>query len=128
MADLAGAERAAGLACALLFRREREGSGARGLVSLRDAAVPFGAPFAHGLTRPTGVLGGGFAGYRVYRTRDGWIALAALETHFWERAHAALGLAFPAPADAFAERFATRESDAWVAWAAEHDLPLARIG
>lgn len=127
VADLAGAERAAGLACALLFRRERTGAGERGFVALRDAAVPFGAPFAHGLTAPAGVLGGGFAGYRTYRTSDGWIALAALETHFWERAHAALGLAFPSPAQAFADCFAARASDEWVVWAAEHDVPLARI-
>jgi alpha-methylacyl-CoA racemase len=127
IADLAGAERAVTAACGLLLRRERAGETACAFVSLRDAAGPFGEPRAHGLTAPDGVLGGGFAGYGIYRASDGWIALAALETHFWKRVHVALDLAFPAPAEALVEAFAKRDVAAWEAWAQTHDIPLARL-
>ena len=41
-----------------------------------------------GLTASGGILGGGFPGYGLYRAREGHVALAALERHFWERLRA----------------------------------------
>jgi alpha-methylacyl-CoA racemase len=127
IADLAGAERAVTAACALLLQRECSGESGRAFVSLRDAAKSFGDPLAHGLTSPGGELGGGFPGYRIYRVRDGWIALAALETHFWHRVHEALGLDFPASRETLEAAFAERDSLTWEAWGIAHDVPLARI-
>jgi len=126
IADLAGAERAATAACALLLQRERGGAAARAFVSLRDAAEAFGEPWAQGLTRPGGLLGGGFAGYRAYRSSDGWIVLAALEPQFWSRVRALLGLAETPTADDVARAFAQRPSAHWQAWADRNDVPLAR--
>jgi len=127
LADLAGAERAATTACALLAMRERCGHAEHAFVSLRDAARSFGEPLAHGLTTGAGELGGAFAGYRIYRTRNGWIALAALEAHFWNRVHETLELTFPASVDTLKAVFAERESEAWVTWGQTHDIPVARV-
>ncbi len=50
--------------------------------ALRGAAF-FARPLRYGITKPGAPLGGGFLGYGLYKTRDGWIAVAALEQHFW---------------------------------------------
>jgi alpha-methylacyl-CoA racemase len=85
VADLAGAERAVSAALLLLFTRERGRGAGYAQVALSEAAQSFAEPLRQGLTAPGGVLGGGFPGYRTYRARDGYVALAALEPHFWER-------------------------------------------
>src|SRR3712207_9040869 len=41
---------------------------------------------------PGGVLGGGFPGDGLYRTRESHVALAVLEPHFWERLLQELGV------------------------------------
>ena len=60
-------------------------------VALADAAAYLALPRAWGLTRPPGAtgandiggsVGGAHAGYRVYRCKDGRVAVAALEPHF----------------------------------------------
>src|SRR5215203_834817 len=85
VADLAGAERAVSAALSLLLARERgQGAGYK-QVALSEAARSFAEPLRQGLAAPGGVLGGGYAGYGLYRTRDGYVALAALEPLFWER-------------------------------------------
>jgi len=126
LADLAGAERAAGVAAALLLRRARGLGASRAYVSLREAARPFGAPFEHGLTVPGGRLAGGFGPYRIYRSRDGWLALAALEPHFVRRLCEALRVA-DYDAGTLAAIFAERDGREWEAFAREHDLPLELI-
>ena len=54
------------------------------MVTLQEASYTFGKPLRCGLTSPGGSLGGGLARYGLYATRDGWIALAALEEHLWK--------------------------------------------
>jgi alpha-methylacyl-CoA racemase len=126
LADLAGAERAVIAVLELLLRRANGGAAAYREVSLRAAAEAFALPYTHGLTHAGGRLGGGFGGYRMYRASDGWIAVAALESHFVERLHAELHLT-PWD-DAAAEAiFRTREALVWEAWAAERDLPLVAL-
>ena len=122
LADLAGAERAAHTVTALLFARSRGDAGTYAYVSLRDAAETFALPLSHGLTSRDGRLAGGFPGYRCYRTRDGWIAIAALEPHFWQRMRDLLGDG-SAEAD-FATAFAAYDNVTWSAWALENDMPL----
>ena len=68
-------------------------------VGLRDVADDLRAPIDHGLTSPGGRLGGGDPAYGVYRARDGWIAVAALEPHFRRRLYDALALPLDAPLD-----------------------------
>lgn len=122
LADIAGAERAVEATLALLYTRTSGGRGGHAYISLRDAAEPFSLPRAHGLTADGGRLAGSFAGYRLYATRDGWIAIAALEPHFWKRMRDLLGDG-SAEAD-FAHAFADADNATWTAWAAEHDMPL----
>ncbi len=90
VADLAGAERAIAAALAGLYGRDRGLGAGYSEVSLAEAAADFAAPLEHGLTARSGVLGGAFAGYNLYPTQDGWIAVAALEAHFWQRLRSAV--------------------------------------
>lgn len=123
MADLLGAERAVSAALSVLRAAERNGQGEYSQVALSDAATVLAAPARHGLTRPDGLLGGAHAGYRLYRTADGWLALAALEPHFLQRLVAALNLA-GADADALAGIFIMRTGKHWQEWALREDIPL----
>ena len=126
VADLAGAERAVSAALGLLLRRARGEAARYEAVSLRDAAVVFAEPFAHGMTAPGGILGGGFGGYRCYRASDGWIAVAALEPQFERRLVEALGVA-SSDAALLEPVFASRDVAAWLALAEERDLPFAHV-
>jgi crotonobetainyl-CoA:carnitine CoA-transferase CaiB-like acyl-CoA transferase len=125
VADLGGAERAVTAACAMLFARERGGELRYAEVALADAAETFALPWAHGLTVPGGILGGGFPFYGLYEADGGWIAVAALEPHFQTRLVAELGV--EPTHDAFAVAFAERTPGEWEFWAQEHDLPIAAV-
>ena len=121
VADLAGAERAVSAALSLLFARERGHGAGYEQVALSEAARTFAAPLRWGLTAPGGVLGGGFPGYGLYRAREGHVALAALEGHFWERLLRELGAENDDRRDL--ERiFRTRTAEQWEEWAAERPL------
>lgn len=123
VADLAGAERAATEALALLYARIRTGESGRRLVALSEAAEAMAAALHYGATTPGAFLGGGLANYNLYETQSGWLAVAALEPHFYARLSEALGLQEP-DAAALAEAFQTRTAAEWETWAAEHGLPL----
>ncbi len=122
LADLAGSERAVTATLAALFARNRDGVGTHTFVALRDAAEAFAMPRKHGLTQPGGRLAGAFPGYRCYATLDGWVAVAALEPHFWKRMRDLLGGSDDTD---FAKAFAAADNATWTAWAQEHDMPLA---
>lgn len=126
LADLASAERLVSTGLALLLARERTGNGSYAQVPIAEVADDFSQPLRYGVTSPSGMLGGGSPGYNVYRTSDGWIAVAALEPHFWENLQAQLGVK-NANYEVLAERFLTRSSDEWERWAAERDLPIAAV-
>ncbi|MBA3271719.1 MAG: CoA transferase, partial [Acidobacteria bacterium] len=81
IADVLGAEHA--FAAALLLLREPEG--ARAEVGLYDSLAPLVAPLQYGLTGPGTLLGGALPAYGIYETREGRIAVAALEPHFQKR-------------------------------------------
>ena len=124
--DLGGAQEAVSAALALLLGRERGTPERSATVSLADAVRRFAAPLRYGLTAPGGLLGGGVPGYDLYRSSDGWIALAALEPRFEERVAAELGLHRPGR-EQLQQAFLARSSAEWEAWAATHDLPLAAV-
>jgi alpha-methylacyl-CoA racemase len=126
LADLASAERLVSTGLALLLARARTGKGSYAQVPIAEVAGDFSQPLRYGVTSPDGMLGGGSPGYNVYRTSDGWIAVAALEPHFWENLQTELELK-NANYEALAERFLTRSSDEWVRWAAQRDLPIAKV-
>jgi len=124
--DLASAERAVSEALALLMARARDGVGRFASVALGTIAEELAAPLRHGLTTADGILGGGAAVYGLYRAKEGWIALAALEPAFARRLAEALG-ADPSDRAALEAAFLTRTADEWEAWARERDLPIAAV-
>lgn len=124
LADLAGAERAVSAALALLLARERGFGSGRAEVSLADTARAFAEPRRHGITAPEGVLGGAHAGYRLYQTRDGWIAVGALELHFLLKLVQDLGSS--APAD-LTSAFLGQSTEHWQRWAKERGHPLVAV-
>lgn len=126
LADLAGAERAVSAALGLLLTRERGFGAGYAEVPLSDAAAYFAEPLRHGITRPGELLGGGLPGYNVYRTSDGWLAVAALEPHFLKKLLSELGLK-SADKEKMAGIFAEQPSLWWEEWAAERDLPMAAL-
>lgn len=125
-ADMAGAERAVSVCMALLLNRARTGHTDHACVSLYEAMRDFARPLTAGLTKPGGVLGGGFPFYGLYESSDGWIAVGALEPRFINGLTAELNLTAGPGADL--ERiFRTRSSAEWEQWAKEHDLPISAI-
>jgi alpha-methylacyl-CoA racemase len=124
-ADMAGAERAVAMAVALLLRRERYGTAGYGAVSLADVVTDLAQPRDFGLCSPGAALGGGLARYSLYRAAEGWIALGALEPHFWD------GLLRQLDCDGSRSEleriFLTRTAAEWERWAEERDLPVAAV-
>lgn len=124
VADLAGAERAVSAVLALLFARERSGRGGFLAVPLAEAASAFADPLRFGVTLPGSVWGGGLPEYSLYATRDGWVALAALEPRFRDRLQGLLGID---TREGYAAAFAGRSCAEWQAWACVNDLPLEAV-
>ena len=126
LADLAGAERAVSATLALLLERERGLGAGYAEVALAQAAAFFAEPLRYGITEPGALLGGGFPGYGLYEARDGWVAVAALEAHFWERLLSELGLE-EATREDLEEVFLQKTTEEWERWATERDLPLKAV-
>ena len=119
-ADVMASERAFAGTLALL--RQPPGSVMDvGLVESLDSML---ASLRHGLTAPGGVLGGGAFRYGLYETKDGRIAVAALEPHFDRGLHQALDL--PVGADP-SSRFRERTAVEWEAWARDRALPIVAV-
>ena len=118
-ADMAGAERAH----AAIRDVINHPAGIRE-VGLYDALNDLAAPLRYGLTAAGGHLGGRNPAYGIYATRDGAIAVTALEPHFRARLFEGLGLA---DGDDPSAVFATRTAIEWEEWAAARDLPLVAI-
>jgi crotonobetainyl-CoA:carnitine CoA-transferase CaiB-like acyl-CoA transferase len=126
VADLAGAQEVVSAALALFLLRER-GQGCQCVeVSLAEAAQRFAEPLRRGLTAPGGTLGGGFPGYQLYRTQQGWIAVAVLERHFWQKLQQELGLSI-FDAERLQEVFFQKTAPEWEDWATQRDLPIVAV-
>lgn len=126
LADLAGAERVVSAAVTLLFARERNGVGGYARVSLVEAASIFADPLRHGITTQGGPLGGGLPRYNIYRALDGWVVVAALESHFWETLQSEIRLCEPTHEE-LVRVFLARRSLDWEEWASARDLPLVAV-
>ncbi len=124
-ADMAGAERAVSAALALLLARDRGGERSA-VVSLAEVAATLAQPLAAGLTRPGAIVGGGFAGYHLYESRKGWIAVAALEPRFARRLAETLGLP-ELSVEAMRKVFSAHDAEYWEAWATDNDLPIVAL-
>jgi crotonobetainyl-CoA:carnitine CoA-transferase CaiB-like acyl-CoA transferase len=125
-ADMAGAERVVTTALALVIARNRTGRGESIASPLEDAARALAQPLREGLTASGALLGGGLAGYNVYRASEGWIAVAALEPHFEKGLAQALGLETLTP-EALREKFAADTAEHWQRWARTLDLPIVAV-
>ena len=126
LADLAGAERTVSAALEALYRVKLGLEPECTYVGLFDVLETFAMPFEHRLTAPGGSLAGGFAGYGIYRTRDGWIAVAALEPRFIARLQKELGeKSFDRAA--FQAKFLEKDACEWEAWGAARDLPIVAL-
>jgi alpha-methylacyl-CoA racemase len=119
LADMAGAERAH----AAIKDVMHEPGGNR-VVGLYDTLRDLAAPLYFGLTSPGGHLGGGNFSYQIYATKQGAIAVGALEPHFRERLYEGLGLSEGNDPSA---AFATKTAAEWEQWAEARDIPLVEI-
>ncbi len=134
-ADMGGSLMAVEAVMGALLRQRSTGKGSHLQVALGDAAAYLGLPRSWGITTPDGAVGGAHAGYRIYRCKDGRVALAALEPHFAQALCHAAGIenmdmrTMMAPkTHAAIKRFLAgqtrRELDAL---AAERDIPLLTL-
>lgn len=126
LADLGGAERAFSAALGVLLHRERKGEAKYAQVSLADAAKSFAPPIKYGFTVSGGGLGGGVPCYGIYKAKDGYVTIAALEPHFMQRVHDVLGLP-NATHEQLAAVFAGKTKQELEHWAEQHDIPLAPV-
>jgi crotonobetainyl-CoA:carnitine CoA-transferase CaiB-like acyl-CoA transferase len=126
IADWAGAGEVVVVALSLMLDRARGQGGGYAEISLAQAAANFGEPLRRGLTAPQGLLGGAFPGYNLYRARDGWIAVAALEPRFARRLGQAVGCDSPSR-EQLAAFFATRTAGEWQTWGRDEDVPITAV-
>lgn len=128
ISDLAGAEQAAIAALALLLGHARGLGSGYAEVLLSEAAELFAQPLQLGATAPGGPFGGGLARYHLYRAKEGWLAVAAVEEHFWLRLNSELGLEADKSGEEVLQRiFLERTAEEWETWALERDLPLLAV-
>ncbi|MGO4956192.1 CoA transferase [Luteococcus sp. Sow4_B9] len=125
LADLTSAERAVGDALAALLHAERTGVGSHRQVALSEMAEMMGDAARHRLTTPDGILGGSLPQYAMYQALDGYVVLAALEPHFWQRTREALEI--EGTREELTAIFVTRTAADWEAWAQERDIPLVAV-
>lgn len=128
LADLAGAEKAVNSVLGLLFFRERGNGAGYREVALSECAEYFAEPLRYGLTVPEGILGGGLPRYNLYKANQGWIAVAALEPHFWQKLTRELGFSGPDVVyEELQEIFLTKNAVEWESWAFSLDLPVVAV-
>lgn len=125
LADMAGAEQTVSAALALLLGRERGRKAGYAEVALSSAAEAMAEPLRYGSTTPGALLGGGIPEYNLYQARDGWVALAALESHFKHRLEEALHVSTP---EEYRTAFADRSAREWQDWGQEQDIPIVIAG
>ena len=135
-ADMGGSLMASEAVLQSVMHRRSAGEGIYLEVALSDAAGYLALPRTWGLTQPGAAVGGGHAGYRVYRCQDGRVALAALEPHFAARLCAAAGIETgssmqtmfePETHAAVAAFLLTRTCGQLALLAAEKDIPLLTL-
>ena len=93
-------------------------------LAIADAAKILLEPYHHGLTKKGGVLSGSNPFYKIYSTKSGFVALAALEPHFQKRF---LEECSGVKNNNFADLFLTKTAKDWEAWAQAHDIPLKEV-
>lgn len=131
-ADMGGALMASEAILQAVLLQRQQGTGCRIEVALSQAAAFLAMPRTWGATAPQSLLGGSHAGYRVYRCRDGRVAVAALEPHFAQTLCQVAGIAWRGPATMLepsshrdvAAFLSQRSCSELAALASARDLPL----
>lgn len=124
LADMAGAEQAVSAALQLLLGRERGMGAGYAEVPLSEAVAAMAEPLRYGTTAPGALLGGGIPEYNVYRAKEDWVAVAALEPHFKSRLESSLQIkSFEEYQAAFLARSATE----WEEWGQNMDIPIVAV-
>ena len=95
-ADISGSLMASEAVLQAVMNLRNTGNGVFIEIALSNAASYLALPRTWGLSKLGAAVGGGHAGYQVYRCRDGRVAVAALEPHFALRLCDAVGLQTPA--------------------------------
>lgn len=134
-ADMGGALMTSEAVLQAILLQRQTGQGQRIEVALSEAAAHLALPRTWGTLQTDTALGGAHAGYRVYRCRDGRIALAALEPHFAKRLCSAIGLTWGGPAmmqepsthSAIADYLAQQTRAQLDTLANQHDIPLCTL-
>jgi crotonobetainyl-CoA:carnitine CoA-transferase CaiB-like acyl-CoA transferase len=124
IADMAGADQTISASLALLLARERGHAAGYAEVALSEAAATMAEPFRYGTTVAGATLGGGIPEYNIYRTTDGWVAVAALEPHFKQRLESILKIATP---EEYRAEFAGHSSAYWQEWGHNQDVPIETV-
>ncbi len=125
-ADIAGAYDAAMEAMRLLYERKTQAIGSFAKIYLSGSLDVFAKPIQYGLTTPHSTLGGNSPAYNLYKTKTNWVALAALESHFWENLQELLRVKNP-DYEMLQSIFLKKSAKEWVKWALENDIPLVMI-
>ncbi|WP_432279246.1 CoA transferase [Nocardia brasiliensis] len=125
VADMLGAERTVSTALAALVRRAETGAGQPYRVALEEAAARAGDAVRYRLMGADAILGGAFPGYGIYRCADGYVALGAVEPHFFMRTLATFGA--DGSHESLRTAFADKSTAELEAIAAANDLPLNAV-
>lgn len=125
IADMLGAERAVTSALAALLHRSARGAGQSHRVVLEEAAARAGDAVRYGLLGDGAVLGGAYPGYGIYRCADGYVALGAIEPHFFARTLQTFGV--DGTHEAMQKAFADRTGTELETIACQADIPLNKV-
>ena len=125
IADIVGAERAVSTALAAIIARGSFGTGAPYRVVLEDAATRAGEAVRYGLLGDGALLGGAFPGYGIYRSADGFVALGAIEPHFFARTLEVFGA--DGSRAGLQDAFASKTTAELERIAAHADIPLNEV-
>lgn len=126
VADMAAGDQAVIKALEMLMAYKDGQNGKKYQLALSDAADYMAQSLQYGLTSSQGLLAGKLAEYAIYETKQGWIALAALEPQFQKNLKEALGLTELSKQN-LSKKLKERSAKNWVLWANENDIPLAEI-
>lgn len=125
-ADMAGALEVTSKVLELILNRERTGVARKAVVALAAATEFLTLPLRFGLTGLNKVLGGANPFYNIYETRDGWIALAALESHFQEKLKVGLEVSEISLKN-LTKIFLTKTSSEWELIGKSLHIPLVEV-
>lgn len=122
--DMASVDRLVAATLALLWKREKSKQSLYHQVTLEQVAHDLAEPLLRGATQPkNGPLGGQLAGYNLYQTKNGWLALGALEPQFQIQLKETLSLS-GLNHEILAKAFLSKTSEDWKVFGRENHVPI----